>query len=88
VPPNTSATLSVPCATGEVEIVEGVAGVISKKEPSAGRQEIEVGSGMYRMKSRYEEFGAGTFLSPCAGAKFRGLESPRSSEVQNKKCII
>lgn len=52
VPPNTSATLSVPCAAGEVEIVEGAKGVISKKAPSAGRQEIEVGSGTYRLIAR------------------------------------
>jgi alpha-L-rhamnosidase len=52
VPPNTSATLSVPCAAGEVEVVEGLAGVISKKAPFAGRQEMEVGSGAYRMKSK------------------------------------
>lgn len=52
VPANATATLSVPCVSGEAEFLEGAQGVISKQPPSGGRQEMEVGSGVYRIKSR------------------------------------
>jgi alpha-L-rhamnosidase len=51
VPPNSHATILVPCGSTAAHIIEGAAGVISQQRPSGGRQLIDVGSGRYRIKS-------------------------------------
>jgi alpha-L-rhamnosidase len=52
VPPNASATLSIPCGEDEPEIEAGAPGVRSVGPPAGGRRTIEVGSGRYRFKAK------------------------------------